>query len=141
MKNTKALNIQLKDKAYLALKKAADKKDVSLAALVREICSDWLMRQTQDIKGVFTYPEDTLRGMPPDERAKTLEVVAFGGSTYNEYGEACFGPEDDDTDDSAYEGYCTPQEEARALEAMKNRRRTMDAGLAKAGGVAPNGGF
>ena len=57
MNNDTALNIKIPDKLYLALKKAASQKSLSLAALVRMICSDWIMEQPIGIKGVFTYPD------------------------------------------------------------------------------------
>ncbi|MDD3157666.1 CopG family transcriptional regulator [Anaeromusa sp.] len=43
--NDKALNIKLPDELYEELKKAAKEKNISLAALVRLICSEYLKNQ------------------------------------------------------------------------------------------------
>ena len=56
----------------------------------------------------MAYPEKLLEGLTPDNREKVLQIVQFGGYTYNEYGECCHSEEDDDGID--YSCYCTPDE-------------------------------
>ena len=113
MLHDNVINIKVPDKLYLALKKAAEQKSISIAALTRMICSDWVMRQEQDIKGVFTYPEELLEGLTRNERENHLNVVSSGGFSYNQYGEACFNAVDDCEEDAEYADVCTRPKEVR----------------------------
>ena len=126
MPNESVLNVRVPDKLYFAMKKAAQQKNISIAALSRMICSDWIMEQSQDIKGVFTYPESKLAGLSEDERNEYIDVIAFGGVTYNIYGEACFDDEDDCIDDDVYASLVTPEEIKESQKRMLESRRKLN---------------
>ena len=125
--NNRVLNIKIPDKLYLSLRKAAERKSLSLAALVRVVCSDWIMEQGSDVKGIFTYPERIMAGLSADERAEFLETISFGGYAYNNFGEPCFDSDDDGADDNAYESLCTPEEAAASRRLMEERRSGLGA--------------
>lgn len=42
MNNDRTLNIKLPDKLYQELKQSAERKNISLASLVRMVCSEWI---------------------------------------------------------------------------------------------------
>ncbi|MFR8229260.1 MAG: hypothetical protein ACLVAH_04865 [Anaeromassilibacillus sp.] len=46
--NDKALNIKIPSELYNALKQEAEKKNISLAALVRLICSEYLRQKNSN---------------------------------------------------------------------------------------------
>lgn len=48
MSNDKALNIKLPDKLYQELKQSAERKNISLASLVRMVCSEWVEKNSAD---------------------------------------------------------------------------------------------
>ena len=121
-KNERTLNIKVPDKLYLALQKATEQKSISLAALVRMLNSDWVMAQSQDIKGVFTYPEALLAGYNEAERKEHLDVIAFGGYSYNKFGEALHDNDDCESDDCYYESLITPDELEEFIKKRTERR-------------------
>ena len=120
--NDTALNIKIPDKLYYSLKKAAEQKSLSLAALVRMVCSDWVMEQPKDIKGVFTYPEHLLEGLSQESRTQCLQTVVSGGYVYNDHGEACYDHADDGLDDDAYEQLCSTDEVTASLLRVNEHR-------------------
>jgi hypothetical protein len=122
MANERTLNIKIPDKLYIALQKAAEQKSISLAALTRMLCSDWIMEQPQNIKGIFTFPEISLADMKADMRAEFLAAIAHGGGIYNQYGEAVFDEEDDGDYDDEYASLATPDEIDRNTKEMLERR-------------------
>ena len=122
MANENTLNVKVPDKLYLALKKAAEQKSISLAALTRMLCSDWIMEQNADIKEIFTFPEHILEGLTPEERMEHLSVVLTGGYKYNQYGEATFDRDDDCAEDDDYALLATPEEIANSQRKLVESR-------------------
>jgi len=118
-------NIQLLDKSLLALEKAAKQRRVPVADLINTICSEWLLKQPLEIKGIHIYPEIHLLGISPEERASRLDTIAYGGCVYNEYGEVCLDHDDDDPED--YDIYCTAEELERVRKNREIRRTSITA--------------